>query len=51
MGLLCQSISQGILIAETVSSIADELLETDYRLPFAKGEFELWAAENLAVSP
>ncbi|MCY3893293.1 MAG: nucleotide-binding protein [Acidimicrobiaceae bacterium] len=50
LALLCQAISQGILTAETVSSIADELLETDYRLPFARGEFELWAAENLVVS-
>jgi len=51
LALLCQSISQGVLNVATVSSIADELLETDYRLPFAKGEFELWATENLAVSP
>ena len=27
------------------------LLETDYRLPFAKGEFELWATENLPIAP
>lgn len=51
LALLCQAISQGILTAETVSSIADELLETDYRLPFGKGEFEIWAVENLPVSP
>ena len=50
LALLCRAISQGVLTAETVSAIADELLDTDYRLPFGEGEFEIWAAENLAVS-
>ena len=51
MALLCQAISEGVQAPEAVSSIADELLETDYRLPFGKGDFERWAAENLTMSP
>ena len=51
LALLCQAISEGVQAPEAVSSIADELLETDYRLPFGKGDFERWAAENLTMSP
>ena len=51
LALLCQAISEDVLTPGTVSSIADELIETDYRLPFGKGDFERWAAENLTVSP
>ena len=51
LALLCQAISESVLAPETVSSIADELIETNYRLPFDKGGFARWAAENLTVSP
>ena len=51
LALLCRAISEGVQAPEAVSSIADELLKTDYRLPFGKGDFERWAAENLTMSP
>ncbi len=47
LALLCQAINQGVLTVQGVSTIADELLATEYRLPFRKGDFELWAIEHL----
>ncbi len=46
LALLCQAIRDGVLTIDTVSSIADELIETDYRSPFEQREFARWAAEN-----
>ena len=38
-------------LLDALQLVVDELLKTDYRLPFAKGEFELWATENLPIAP
>ncbi len=44
--LLCDAISTGLLTLALVSALADDLLATEYRLPFKPGEFERWAAEQ-----
>ena len=49
LALLCQAITENVLTPEAVSSIADELIETSYRLPFDKGGFARWADENLII--
>lgn len=49
LGLLCEAIRQGLLTVAVVSDVADHLLETSYRLPFAPGHFAVWAAENCLV--
>ena len=50
LALLCQAITENVLTPDAVSSIADELIETSYRLPFDKGGFARWADENLTMS-
>ena len=51
LALLCEAVHDGLLTAELVSHIADGLIETEYRLPFAPGEFIPWAiAEGLLPS-
>ena len=48
LALLCDAVRDGLLTGELVSHIADDLIETEYRLPFAPGEFISWAiAEGL----
>lgn len=39
------------LASAMVSSLADHLIETKYRLPFRPGEFQVWANENGIVAP
>lgn len=51
LGLLCEAIHGGLLTTAMVSSLADHLIETKYRLPFPPGGFEAWANENGIVSP
>ena len=48
LSLLCEAVHSGLLTLDFVSEIADELIRTDYRLPFGPGEFKEWTArENL----
>ncbi len=48
LNLLCEAVHGGLLTIEFVSDIADELIQTEYRLPFKPGEFKTWAVrENL----
>lgn len=52
LSLLCDAVRDGLLTAELVSNIADDLIETEYRLPFGPGEFIRWAvAEGLLPPP
>lgn len=51
LGLLCDAIQEGHLTAPMVSALADDLLETDYRLPFPRGGFIRWAQENGRIPP
>ena len=48
LALLCDAIRRGLLTTSLVSNIADDLLVTEYRLPFEPGRFIPWAiAEGL----
>jgi hypothetical protein len=46
LGLLCDAIRDGLLTVKLVSAVADDLMTTQYRLPFGPGGFEKWASEN-----
>lgn len=51
LALLCESIRKGLLTLDVVSSVADDLIATEYRLPFGPGEFAEWAITNELISP
>jgi predicted nucleic acid-binding protein len=51
LSLLCEAIRSGLLTVRLVSTLADDLLHGDYRLPFKPGGFEKWAGDNGLVSP
>lgn len=42
LGLLCDAIRAGLLTVPLVSALADDLLESQYRLPFKPGGFAEW---------
>lgn len=44
--LLCEAIRTGLLTVPLVSALADDLIISNYRLPFVLGGFETWAREN-----
>lgn len=44
--LLCEAIRSGLLTVPLVSALADDLIISNYRLPFVLGGFESWAQEN-----
>lgn len=50
LALLCESIRQGLLTPALVGALADDLLSTEYHLPFSSGGFVAWATENGLVS-
>ncbi|MFC9064702.1 MULTISPECIES: hypothetical protein [Streptomyces] len=43
LGLLCDGIRAGLLTVSLVSAVADDLLISQYRLPFKPGGFAAWA--------
>lgn len=48
LNLLCEAVHRELLTLDFVSEIADELIRTEYRLPFDPGGFKAWAfRENL----
>ena len=50
--LLCDAIHRGLLSLDEVSDIADDLIMTDYRLPFEPGQFAQWATgEGFLAAP
>lgn len=49
LGLLCQGIRAGLLTVDLVSALADDLLLTEYYMPFTAGEFQRWALEDGAL--
>lgn len=52
LGLLCDAIRAGLLTVPLVSALADDLLKTQYRLPFKPGGFAEWCArEGLFPEP
>lgn len=46
LGLLCDAVEDGLLTLDTVSAVADSLLQTDYRLPCPPGGFARWALDS-----
>jgi len=46
LSLLCEAVRQELLTVGLVSALADDLIATHYRLPFAPGDFERWANDN-----
>nr|MDT0661669.1 nucleotide-binding protein [Micromonospora sp. DSM 115978] len=46
LALLCEAIRQDLLTIKLVSALVDDLLVSEYRLPFEPGGFEQWATEN-----
>ena len=46
LSLLCEAVRQELLTVKLVSALADDLLATQYRLPFTSGGFEHWASDN-----
>lgn len=42
LGLLCEAIRAGLLTVPLVSALADDLLQSHYRLPFKPGGFAEW---------
>ncbi|CAM3686826.1 nucleotide-binding protein [Micrococcus flavus] len=46
LGLLCEAIRADKLTVSLVESLADDLMASEYRLPFGPGGFRQWAAEN-----
>ena len=51
LALLCDAVRNGLLTAELVNNIADDLIETEYRLPFEPGEFIPWAISEGLLPP
>ncbi|MEZ5086426.1 MAG: nucleotide-binding protein [Tessaracoccus sp.] len=49
--LLCDAIRQGQLTVPMVESLADDLLEGEYHLPFRRGGFRAWAMREGLVDP
>ncbi|HWE91700.1 MAG TPA: hypothetical protein VG317_19720 [Pseudonocardiaceae bacterium] len=49
LSLLCEAIHDGHLTISLVSTVADHLIESNYRLPFKPGGFERWARENCLI--
>jgi predicted nucleic acid-binding protein len=46
LALLCDAIREGLLTVPLVEKLADDLMRTKYRLPFAEGGFAAWADEQ-----
>ncbi|SDN82501.1 hypothetical protein [Lentzea jiangxiensis] len=46
LALLCEAIRSGLLTPKLVSALADDLLISQYRLPFKLGGFQEWAEEQ-----
>lgn len=46
LALLCEGIRSKLLTLDDVSDLVDELIATNYHLPFGPGEFVKWAEKN-----
>ncbi|MEU8268288.1 hypothetical protein AB0B89_14090 [Sphaerisporangium sp. NPDC049002] len=46
LALLCDAIRQGLLTAMLVGELADDLLSSEYHLPFGPGGFVAWAKDH-----
>lgn len=48
--LLCEAVRKELLTIPLVAALADDLLASQYRLPFGPGGFEKWARDKGALS-
>lgn len=46
LGLVCDAVNQGHITVGMAAALADDLLESEYRLPFKPGDFLPWARNN-----
>lgn len=46
LGVLCDFVREGMISLDLASAVADDLLRTEYRLPFGEGGFKSWAMQN-----
>ncbi|HEY2694625.1 MAG TPA: hypothetical protein VGJ45_04095 [Pseudonocardiaceae bacterium] len=46
LGLVCDAVNHGHITVEMASALADDLLESEYRLPFKRGDFVPWAKDQ-----
>ncbi len=46
LGLLCEALRENLLTIDLISTVADHLLEGEYRLPFGTGGFAKWAHDQ-----
>lgn len=46
LGLICDEINEQLVPLELAAAVADDLLESQYRLPFKRGEFIPWALQH-----
>jgi predicted nucleic acid-binding protein len=46
LALLCEAVRLELLTVKLVAALADDLLATEYRLPFPPGGFESWVQES-----
>ena len=51
LALLSESIREGLLTLDQVSDVVDDLIASEYRLPFGPGEFAEWAIANELIVP
>lgn len=51
LGLPCEALGENLLSIDLISTVADHLLESDYRLPFEKGDFSKWAHDQGLIPP
>lgn len=50
LSLVCDAVNQSRITIAMASALADDLLESEYRLPFKRGEFMPWAKDNGLVN-
>jgi predicted nucleic acid-binding protein len=51
LGLLCEALRGNLLTVDLISTVADHLLESEYRLPFTAGGFRKWAHDHGLIPP
>lgn len=51
LGPLCAAPRENLLTVDLISTVADHLLEGEYRLPFGPGGFAKWAHDQGLVPP
>lgn len=51
LGLVCEAINEQLVPEDMASALADDLLESEYRLPFKRGEFIPWARNSGLLRP